>query len=196
VGSLLATFSAALEARDPYLRGHSARVTTFAESLARLLGWAGERLEVLRLGGSLHDVGKISINAAVLRKTGPLTDEEREQIRRHPVTGARLVECFDDFVAALPYVLHHHERWDGTGYPHGLEGRKIPFEARLLGVVDAFDAMTSRRAYRPALTVEQALGELTRCAGSQFDPELAAAFVEGWVSGEIVTTERPLRLAI
>jgi putative two-component system response regulator len=123
VGSLLATFSAALEARDPYLRGHSARVTTFAESLARLLGWAGERLEVLRLGGSLHDVGKISINAAVLRKTGPLTDEEREQIRRHPVTGARLVECFDDFVAALPYVLHHHERWDGTGYPHGLEGR-------------------------------------------------------------------------
>jgi putative nucleotidyltransferase with HDIG domain len=196
VGSLLATFSAALEARDPYLRGHSARVTTFAESLARLLGWAGERLEVLRLGGSLHDVGKISINATVLRKAGPLTDEEREQIRRHPVTGARLVECFDDFAAALPYVLHHHERWDGTGYPHGLEGRKIPFEARLLGVVDAFDAMTSRRAYRPALTVEQALGELTRCAGSQFDPELAAVFVEGWVSGEIETTERPLRLAI
>jgi HD-GYP domain-containing protein (c-di-GMP phosphodiesterase class II) len=196
VGSLLATFSAALEARDPYLRGHSARVTTFAESLARLLGWAGDRLEVLRLGGSLHDVGKISINATVLRKAGPLTDEEREQIRRHPVTGARLVECFDDFAAALPYVLHHHERWDGTGYPHGLEGRKIPFEARLLGVVDAFDAMTSRRAYRPALTVEQALGELTRCAGSQFDPDLAAAFVEGWVSGEIETTERPLRLAI
>jgi putative nucleotidyltransferase with HDIG domain len=196
VGSLLATFSAALEARDPYLRGHSARVTTFAESLARLLGWAGERLEVLRLGGSLHDVGKISINATVLRKVGPLTDEEREQIRRHPVTGARLVECFDDFAAALPYVLHHHERWDGTGYPHGLEGRRIPFEARLLGVVDAFDAMTSRRAYRPALTVEQALGELTRCAGSQFDPELAATFVEGWVSGEIEATERPLRLAI
>ena len=195
MGSLLATFSAALEARDPYLRGHSARVTTFAESLARLLGWAGERLEVLRLGGSLHDVGKISINATVLRKAGPLTAEEREQIRRHPITGARLVECFDDFAAALPYVLHHHERWDGTGYPHGLEGRKIPFEARLLGVVDAFDAMTSRRAYRPALTIEQALGELTRCAGSQFDPELAAAFVEGWVSGEI-EAERPLRLAI
>ncbi|HEY7731077.1 MAG TPA: HD-GYP domain-containing protein [Gaiellaceae bacterium] len=196
MGSLLATFSAALEARDPYLRGHSARVTTFAENLARLLGWAGERLEVLRLGGSLHDVGKISIDASVLRKAGPLTVEERDQIRRHPVTGARLVECFDDFEPALPYVLHHHERWDGTGYPHGLEGRKIPFEARLLGVVDAFDAMTSRRAYRPALTIEQALGELTRCAGSQFDPELAAAFVEGWVSGEIETSERPLRLAI
>ena len=196
MGSLLATFSAALEARDPYLRGHSARVTTFAESLARLLGWAGERLEVLRLGGSLHDVGKISINASVLRKAGPLTEKELGQIRRHPVTGARLVECFDDFQAALPYVLHHHERWDGSGYPHGLQGETIPFEARLLGVVDAFDAMTSRRAYRPALTVEQALDELERCAGSQFDPELALAFVDGWVSGAIEPAERPLRLAI
>jgi putative nucleotidyltransferase with HDIG domain len=196
VGSLLATFSAALEARDPYLRGHSARVTSFAESLARLFGWAGERLEVLRLGGSLHDVGKISINASVLRKAGPLTEEERDQIRRHPVTGARLVECFEDFQAALPYVLHHHERWDGSGYPHGLHGDTIPFEARLLGVVDAFDAMTSRRAYRPALSIEQALGELRRCAGSQFDPELALAFVDGWASGEIDQAERPLRIAI
>lgn len=196
MGSLLATFSAALEARDPYLRGHSARVTSFAESLARLLGWAGERLEVLRLGGSLHDVGKISVNAEVLCKAGPLTEEELDQIRRHPVTGARLVECFDDFQAALPYVLHHHERWDGAGYPHGLHGETIPFEARLLGVVDAFDAMTSRRAYRPALTIEQALAELKRCSGSQFDPELARAFVEGWRSGEIEPTARPLRIAI
>jgi HD-GYP domain-containing protein (c-di-GMP phosphodiesterase class II) len=196
VGSLLATFSAALEARDPYLRGHSARVTTFAESLARLLGWAGERLDVLRLGGSLHDVGKISINAELLRKAGPLTEDELGQIRRHPVTGARLVECFDDFRAALPYVLHHHERWDGSGYPHGLDGETIPFEARLLGVVDAFDAMTSRRAYRPALSVEQALAELKRCAGSQFDPELAETFVDGWQSGAIEPSARPLRIAI
>ena len=196
MGSLLATFSAALEARDPYLRGHSARVTTFAESLARLLGWAGEQLDVLRLGGSLHDVGKISVNAELLRKPGPLTEDELSQIRRHPVTGARLVECFDDFQAALPYVLHHHEHWDGSGYPHGLQGETIPFEARLLGVVDAFDAMTSRRAYRPALSVEQALAELKRCAGSQFDPELAETFVDGWHSGEIEPTARPLRLAI
>jgi HD-GYP domain-containing protein (c-di-GMP phosphodiesterase class II) len=196
VGSLLATFSAALEARDPYLKGHSTRVTAFAESLARLLGWRGSRLEALHLGGSLHDVGKISVDASVLRKRGPLTERELEQIRRHPVTGARLVESFDDFEAALPYVLHHHERWDGFGYPHGLSGDGIPLEARVLGVADAFDAMTSVRAYRPALTIEQALAELDRCAGSQFDPELARAFVEGWRQGEITVPGRPVRLAI
>ena len=196
VGSLLATFSAALEARDPYLKGHSTRVTAFAESLARLLGWRGSRLEALYLGGSLHDVGKISVDASVLRKSGPLTEQELEQIRRHPVTGARLVESFDDFEAALPYVLHHHERWDGFGYPHGLSGDGIPLEARVLGVADAFDAMTSARAYRPALTVEQALVELERCAGSQFDPELALAFVEGWRQGEITVPGRLVRLAI
>jgi HD-GYP domain-containing protein (c-di-GMP phosphodiesterase class II) len=195
VGSLLATFSTALEARDPYLRGHSARVTAFAEGLARLLGWRGEKLNVLRLGGSLHDVGKISVDAAVLRKPGPLTEQELQQIRRHPVTGARLVECFDDFQPALPYVLHHHERWDGQGYPHGLAGETIPFEARLLGVADAFDAMTSRRAYRPALSVEQALDEVSRCSGTQFDPELARTFVDGWLRGEI-SAGGPVGIAI
>jgi HD-GYP domain-containing protein (c-di-GMP phosphodiesterase class II) len=196
VGSLLATFSAALEARDPYLRGHSARVTVFAEALARLLGWRGSRLEALQLGGSLHDVGKISVDARVLCKSGPLNEEELEQIRRHPVTGARLVESFEDFEPALPYVLHHHERWDGAGYPHGLSGTRIPLEARLLGVADAFDAMTSARAYRPALGVEQALTELERCSGTQFDPELAQAFVEGWRQGEIAAPSRSVRLAI
>lgn len=196
MGSLLTTFSTALEARDPYLRGHSARVTAFAESLARLLGWAGERLDVLRLGGSLHDVGKIAVSARVLRKAGPLTEDELAQIRRHPVTGAHLVQCFEDFESALPYVLHHHERWDGSGYPHGLSGETIPIEARLLGVADAFDAMTSRRAYRSALSIEQALVELRRCAGTQFDPELAETFVDGWRQGEIEQASRPLRLAI
>ena len=185
MGSLLATFSAALEARDPYLRGHSARVTSIAEGLARRLGWRGARLDALRLGGSLHDVGKIAVNASVLCKPGPLTDDELEQIRTHPVAGARLIEGVEDFHPALPYVLHHHERWDGTGYPHRLTGEQIPIEARLLGVADAFDAMTSLRSYRPALSVEQALAELQHCAGSQFDPELAETFVGGWRTGVI-----------
>ena len=195
MGSLLATFSAALEARDPYLRGHSTRVTAFAESLARLLGWRGTRLEALLLGGSLHDVGKISVDPSVLRKSGPLSEDELEQIRRHPVTGARLVESFEDFEPALPYVLHHHERWDGHGYPHGLRGTRIPVEARLLGVADAFDAMTSARAYRPALSIEEALAELERCAGSQFDPELATTFIDGCRRGEIAARSRPVRIA-
>ena len=196
MGSLLATFSAALEARDPYLRGHSARVTSIAEGLARRLGWRGERIHTLRLGGSLHDVGKIAVNESVLRKSGPLTDEELAQIRTHPLAGARLIEGVEDFRAALPYVLHHHERWDGAGYPHGLAGEEIPIEARLLGVADAFDAMTSVRSYRPALSVEQALAELQRCAGSQFDPELAETFVEGWRTGDIAPAEAPIGIAI
>ena len=196
MGSLLATFSAALEARDPYLRGHSARVTSIAESLARRLGWRAERIDALRLGGSLHDVGKIAVNESVLCKPGPLTDEELAEIRTHPVAGARLIEGVDDLRPALPYVLHHHERWDGAGYPHGLAGEEIPIEARLLGVADAFDAMTSVRSYRPALSVEQALAELQRCAGSQFDPELAGTFVEGWRAGDIAVAESPIGIAI
>lgn len=196
MGSLLASFSAALEARDPYLRGHSARVTAIAEGLARRLGWRGERLVALRLGGALHDVGKLAVNTTVLRKPGPLTGEELAQIRTHPVAGARLLEGVADLQPALPYVLHHHERWDGAGYPHGLAGAEIPVEARVLGVADAFDAMTSERPYRSALTVEQALAELRRCAGSQFDPDLARAFVVGWRTGEIAFAPSRVGIAI
>ncbi|HUQ23306.1 MAG TPA: HD-GYP domain-containing protein [Gaiellaceae bacterium] len=195
MGSLLATLSDALEARDPYLRGHSARVTLIAEGLARRLGWRGEKLEALRLGGSLHDVGKIAVDSKVLRKPGPLTEQELAEIRTHPRAGARLIEAVEDFRPALPYVLHHHERWDGGGYPDGLRGEEIPVEGRLLGVADAFDAMTSDRSYRPALTVDQALAELERCAGTQFDPELTETFVEGWRSGEITPAEPSARVA-
>jgi len=196
VGSLLATFSTALEARDPYLRGHSARVTSIAEGLVQRLGWRGDRLDALRLGGSLHDVGKIAINVSVLCKPGPLTDAELAQIRTHPVAGARLIEAVPELRPALPYVLHHHERWDGAGYPHRLGGEEIPIEARVLGVADAFDAMTSVRSYRPALSVNQALAELQRCAGSQFDPELAETFVDGWRNGDIEMAKSPLGVAI
>jgi HD-GYP domain-containing protein (c-di-GMP phosphodiesterase class II) len=192
---LLATFSAALEARDPYLRGHSARVTSAADGLARRLGWRGERLDALRLGGSLHDVGKLAVKESVLRKPGALTDAELAEIRAHPVAGARLIEGVAGFRAALPYVLHHHERWDGTGYPDRLAGDEIPIEARLLGVADAFDAMTSVRSYRSALSVEQALDELQRCAGSQFDPVLAETFVEGWRVGGITVAEPAIGVA-
>jgi HD-GYP domain-containing protein (c-di-GMP phosphodiesterase class II) len=132
----------------------------------------------------------------VLRKPGPLTDEEFSQIKRHPVAGARLVECFDDFLTAVPAVLHHHERWDGTGYPHRLEGDTIPLEARVLGVADAFDAMTSVRPYRPALSVAAALAELERCAGSQFDPWLAYTFVDRWERGEIAPAGSLVGIAI
>lgn len=187
--SLLPAFSAAIEARDPYLHGHSTRVTAFAEALARLLGWPPSELEALRLGGSLHDVGKIAVDARILRKPGPLTQEELTQIRRHPVAGARLIAGVAALRSARPYVLYHHERWDGTGYPARRAGERIPLEARLLSLADAFDAMTSQRAYRRPLTVERALAEVERCAGTQFDPCLAKTFLRGWERGEIGVVE-------
>lgn len=150
-----------------------------------MLDWQRPQLEVLRLGGSLHDVGKIAVHADVLRKPGPLTADELEQIRRHPVAGVRLIEGVAALRPAVPYVLHHHERWDGDGYPHRLRGEMIPLEARVLGIADAFDAMTSVRSYRPAFTTEQAVAELERCAGTQFDPALAETFVAGWRRGAI-----------
>ena len=193
--ALLTSFSAAIEARDPYLQGHSTRVTGLADALARLLGWRHAELEILRLGGSLHDVGKIAVDARILGKPAPLTPEERAHIRTHPVAGARLIEGVVDLRPALPYVLHHHERWDGTGYPEGRAAETIPIEARLLCIADAFDAMTSHRPYRRALSVEQALAEVERCAGTQFDPELARAFVDGWEAGEIGATAPALALS-
>ena len=183
--SALASLSAAIEARDPYLRGHSARVTAYAEALARRLGWMGQKLEELRLGGSLHDVGKMSVPEHVLRKPGPLADSEAAALRRPPAEGVRLIVGIERFRPALPYVLFHHERWDGGGYPTGRAGREIPVEARILALADAFDAMISTRPYRPALPLEYALGEVERGAGTQFDPDLAGVFLETWSSAEI-----------
>jgi HD-GYP domain-containing protein (c-di-GMP phosphodiesterase class II) len=183
--STLASLSAAIEARDPYLRGHSSRVTAYAEALARRLGWAGQKLQELRLGGSLHDVGKMSVPQHILRKAGPLADVEAAALRRHPAEGVRLIAGIERFRPALPYVLFHHERWDGGGYPTGRAGREIPVEARILALADAFDAMISTRAYRPALPLDYALGEVDRGAGTQFDPDLAGLFLETWSAAEI-----------
>jgi putative nucleotidyltransferase with HDIG domain len=180
---MLTSLTAAIEARDPYTRGHSLRVTTLAEGVARWLGWTETRLEALRIGGALHDIGKLTVPARILSKPGPLTPEELDTIRTHPTAGARLIEPIHSVRAALPYVLHHHERWDGTGYPHQLRGEAIPVEARVLAVADAFDAMTSGRPYRPAMSEPDALVEVERCAGGQFDPELTHAFLAVWSDG-------------
>ena len=175
---MLVHLAEAIEARDPYTRGHSERVTRLAEDVARWLGWSDERVAVLELGGALHDIGKLGVPAHVLRKPGTLTPEELAQVRRHPATGAQMLAPIEEVHAAVPCVLYHHERWDGGGYPSGRAGREIPVEARLLAIVDAFDAMTSDRPYRTAVSAELALAEVERCAGTQFDPTLVAAFVE------------------
>jgi HD-GYP domain-containing protein (c-di-GMP phosphodiesterase class II) len=184
---MLSILSRAIEARDEYTRGHSARVTAIAEAIALRLGWDEERLELLQLGGPLHDVGKLAISDDVLRKPGELDADELAQIREHPRLGARILLRLAAFRGALPYVLYHHERWDGTGYPTGRAGEEIPIEARVLAVADAFDAMTSDRPYRPALNREEALAEVERCSGSQFDPEIVRIFLELSAQGDRLT---------
>ena len=176
---MLAAITRALEERDQ-TQGHGARVAAFAEPVARRLGWQAERIALLRFGGLHHDIGKVVVRSDLLRKAGPLTLDELAEIRTHPSAGAELVRPLRGAREALPYVLFHHEHWDGKGYPSRLRGHEIPAEARLLAVADAFDAMTSPRPYRHALTQERALLELCSCAGTQFDPELAELFVDVW----------------
>ncbi|MEK6275779.1 MAG: HD-GYP domain-containing protein [Actinomycetota bacterium] len=181
----LAQLSAAIEARDPYARGHASRVTVFAQAMARRIELDKERLSVLRLGALLHDVGKLAVPPAVLLKHGPLTEVELVQVRRHPAAGVRMLRSLGAPREILPSVLHHHERWDGAGYPRGRAGERIPLEARILAVADSFDAMTSTRPYRAPRQAPDALDELRRCAGSQFDPDLVGVFAEAWSEGEL-----------
>ena len=176
---MLAAISRALEERGR-TQGHGARVAALAEPVARRLGFDRERLAALRFGAPLHDIGKVSISRDLLSKPGPLTPAELAEIRRHPRAGAQLVLPIRSAHDALPFVLFHHERWDGSGYPTGIRGRSIPLEARLLAVADAFDAMISPRPYRPAIPFDHALVEVAACAGSQFDPWVAEAFLEVW----------------
>jgi len=185
---LLDTLTRALDAQDPDATRHAARVSKLAEILARRLGWRD--FETLRLGGGVHDLGKLAVPQRVLMKRTALTPAELARIREHPCAGARLLAPIVSVRPALPYVLFHHERWDGDGYPTGLGGAEIPLGARVLAVVDAFDAMTSDRPYRRALPAEAAVEEVDRCAGSQFDPVVARVFVEAWLQGEIRPSAR------
>jgi putative nucleotidyltransferase with HDIG domain len=175
----------AVDIKDGYTRGHSERVGQASMMIARELGMADERVEVLRFAGILHDVGKLGVPTRLLRKNGPLTPEERRVIELHPEYGHEMVRGIGFLGEARAAVLHHHERLDGTGYPYGLVGRQIPESARVVAVADAFDAMTSTRSYSRARPVAVALAELERCAGSHFDPVMVAALVEavgrtGW----------------
>ncbi len=184
----LETFAAALEVCDPTLEAHARRVSGYAEAIVRRLGWEEKELDGLRLGAVLHDVGKLSVRSEVLSKPGPLDAGERAEIEAHPVEGAWLISTVRSFAAALPYVLFHHERWDGGGYPTRRSGRAIPIEGRVLAVADAYDAMTSPRPYRDALTRDAAAVEVEQCSGAQFDPDVAAAFLDALACGEISAT--------
>jgi HD-GYP domain-containing protein (c-di-GMP phosphodiesterase class II) len=188
-------YAAAMDVCDPELGGHAARVSATGVAIARRLDWNEARICDLELGAALHDVGKVNIRPAVLEKPGRLDPAEIAAIRAHPVEGAWLIAGIRSLQAALPYVLFHHERWDGDGYPTGRSGAQIPIGARVLAVVDAFDAMTSDRPYRRALPVEAAIDEVDRCAGGQFDPVVARVFVGAWMEGKIRLPERRAAVA-
>jgi diguanylate cyclase (GGDEF)-like protein/putative nucleotidyltransferase with HDIG domain len=171
-----ASLAHAVDARDAYTGSHSYMVAELAARLAGLLGLDLDEVELVRLAGSLHDLGKLAIPEEILRKPGPLNEAERLVLERHPQIGYRMLQSLG-VEPVSTWVLHHHEHWDGNGYPNGLDGDRIPLGSRILLVADAYDAMTTDRVYRGKIPHEHAVVELERCAGTQFDPEIVAAFV-------------------
>ncbi len=167
---------ACLERRDPYTGGHSRRVGAMAALLARELGLPEPKVEEIMRGSLLHDIGKIGIKDSILLKKGPLTNAEYAEIKRHPIIGQELLDKAEALTVLVPYVRHHHENLDGSGYPDGLREEDIPFECRIVTLADAVDAMTSERGYCERLTLKKAAEEIRRCAGPHFDPEVAEAF--------------------
>jgi HD-GYP domain-containing protein (c-di-GMP phosphodiesterase class II) len=169
----------ALGEKDRYTKGHSLRVTAVAVDLARRLGLRGQELDTLRLSAILHDIGKIGVPGAILRKAEKLSDEEWQAIRQHPENSERILQGLGHRRSILirNIVRHHHERWDGKGYPDGIGGTEINRGARIIALADTYDAMTSDRPYRQGLSRDVALREIEKCAGSQFDPALAREFV-------------------
>ena len=174
----LQALTAAIDAKDPYTRGHSERVAYMSAELAKAMGLPKDEVERIHTSGLVHDVGKIGVPEAVLCKPGKLTDEEFDLIKRHPQIGYDILHAVPTIEPLLPGVLHHHERWDGRGYPHGLKGKDIPLMGRVMALADTFAAMSSTRSYRPAMPREKVLKEIRDCAGTQFDPALAPLFVK------------------
>jgi hypothetical protein len=174
----LEALASALEAKDPYTREHTGRIRDMAVALSVAMKIPAQQRRAVRLGSILHDVGKIGISDSILQKPGPLTDLEWEVMRSHPVVGERMLKGIEFLHDALPVIRHHHERWDGKGYPDGLRGEQIPLGARIVAVCDSFDAMTSNRPYRDAMPAEAACEEILRCAGTQFDPVCANLLVD------------------
>lgn len=181
----LRALTEAVSVKDDYTIRHSWRVSGLAATLATGLGWSEEEIRVVELAGVLHDIGKIAVLDTILLKRERLEGEEILLMRRHPEIGARMIMGIDLLQPLVPYVLYHHERWDGGGYPFGLRGAEVPQEGRLLALCDAFDAMTTERPYHSARDTDAAMQELLKNRASQFDPELLDAFAVAWESGKI-----------
>ena len=167
-----------VEAKDIYTRGHSDRVAEYSVLIGKKLGLSEEDLKTLHLGGLFHDIGKIGVPDSILQKGSTLTDDEYSQIKQHPNIGVHILSNASIFQDILPIVEHHHEKFDGSGYPSRLKGNDIPYLARITSVADSFDAMTSRRSYRDSLPMETVISELKRCSGTQFDPDIVNLFLD------------------
>ncbi len=167
-----------VEAKDSYTRGHSDRVSEYSVLLGKYLNLPEETLNTLRIGGLFHDVGKIGVPDSILQKESRLTDDEYSEIKNHPSIGAHILSTATIFHDIIPIVKHHHEKYDGTGYPGRLQGEDIPYLARIAAIADSFDAMTSRRTYRDSLPMDVVISEFKRCKGTQFDPKLADVFLD------------------
>jgi putative nucleotidyltransferase with HDIG domain len=174
---VLATVGAAAEIKDRYIRGHPERTSGVAAALAEEMGLSSEQVRNIKIAGLLHDIGKITVSESILNKPGKLTKLEFANIKDHPIVGATLVSQVKGFEQLIPIVRHHHERFDGKGYPDGLAGEEIPLEARIMSVVDVFDALTHERSYRQGLSSEEATAEMEHGAGTQFDPVVLEAFL-------------------
>ena len=167
-----------VEAKDPYTKGHSDRVAEYSVLIGKQLGLSEKDLRTLRIGGLFHDIGKIGIPDAILLKPGKLTDDEYSEIKNHPAIGTHILSNATIFKDILPIVKHHHERYDGFGYPGKLKGEDIPYFARIAALADTFDAMTSKRSYRDSLPLEVVIAEIEKNKGTQFDPKLADVFLD------------------
>ena len=167
-----------VEAKDSYTRGHSDRVSEYSCLIGKKLGLPEEDIKRLHIGGLFHDVGKIGVPDNILQKNGKLTDDEYSEIKNHPTIGAHILSTASIFQDIIPIVKHHHEKYDGNGYPSRLKGEDIPYLARIAAIADSFDAMTSKRVYRDSLPVETVISEFERCKGTQFDPKLTDVFLD------------------
>lgn len=176
----LIMLSNAIELRDQYTRGHVERVKNYSLMIARNMGLNYSQLNALQFGSILHDIGKIYIRETILKKPGPLDNEEWVEMKRHPNIGAELIKDIEYLAMAIPVIRHHHERWDGMGYPLGLAGEEIPLEARIVAVADSFDAMSTVRVYQPTCDPQEAYSRILLGSGSQFDPNVVEAFKEAW----------------
>ena len=166
-----------VEAKDSYTRGHSDRVSEFSVLIGKHMGLPEHDLKTLRIGGLFHDIGKIGVPDSILLKEAKLTDEEYSEIKNHPSIGKHILSNASTFKDIIPIVYHHHEKFNGTGYPEQLSGENIPLFARIAAIADTFDAMTSKRSYRNALPLEVVRAEIEKCSGTQFDPEIAKIFL-------------------